>query len=224
MDTTVKAVGIIDAQRGFMPAEEAERLNLPGFGELPIERGQRIVPNVNALLDAAEGKRLPSFTTQDWHPLGTAHFSSEPNFTTTWPQHCVENTPGAELHPHVRVPKDTEAFKKGNEVLARGEDDTSYSGTNGFNADGERLGAWLRGRNVTEVVLGGLALDYCVKATALGLKEEGFDVTVAIDATAAVLPKTGADAIHALEKAGVKLMRTEDYLKRLETIADEIKA
>jgi nicotinamidase-related amidase len=65
------AFGLIDAQRGFMPAEEGERLGLPGFGELGVPRGEEIVANANALLSAC----VIRFTTQDWHPRETAHFA-----------------------------------------------------------------------------------------------------------------------------------------------------
>jgi len=219
MNTTNVAVGIVDAQRGFMPADEGQRLNVDGFGELPIERGQRVVAPINKLLGAATLRSLVRFTTQDWHPRGTAHFAAEPNFATTWPEHCVQDTPGAEIHPDIKVPAGTVTIKKGNEVLARGEDDTSYSGANGKTADGELLGDVLRERGVTEVVLGGLALDHCVKATALDLKKQGFDVFVAMDATAAVAKETGFDAIHELEKAGITLTTTAQYLNRLEAMA-----
>lgn len=211
------ALGIIDAQRGFMPAEEGERLGVEGFGELPIEGGELIVPNVNALFAEFRRNNRQMFTTQDWHPRETAHFADEPNFTTTWPVHCVGDTPGAQLHPDIEVPTAARAFLKGMEKLEDGADDTSYSGFNGYNENyGQRPDEFLKIRRVKQVYIGGLALDYCVKATALDLKQKGqYDVTVVTDATKPVAAETGAQAMEELAEAGVKFATTEEVLQRI---------
>ncbi|HSX16139.1 MAG TPA: hypothetical protein VLF40_05080 [Candidatus Saccharimonadales bacterium] len=83
------ALGVIDVQPGFMPAEEGLRLGLPGFGELPVPGGQEIVPKMNRLMAAFAAAGHPIFTTQDFHPRETAHFSETPDYETTWPVHCV---------------------------------------------------------------------------------------------------------------------------------------
>ena len=212
------AFGLIDAQRGFMPAEEGERLGLPGFGELGVPNGERIVPKVNALLAQAALNNLVTFTTQDWHPENTAHFSAEPNFNTTWPAHCVAETPGAELNPEIVLPRGTKRIIKGTEVLLNGEDDTSYSGLNGQDPEtGQTTKEFLEENNVKIVILGGLALDYCVKETALDFKKKlGLQVAVVTDATQPVAQETGLAAIDELEKAGVKLITTDQALKYME--------
>ena len=210
------ALGIIDAQRGFMPLTEGQRLDVPGFGELPVTDGEQIVPNVNQLLGAYATKGCLTFTTQDWHPAETAHFSNEPNFTTTWPVHCVGGTPGAELHPSVAVPASTIRIRKGMEQLARGEDDRSYSGYYGMNSNGEYLGNILRQHGITSVVLGGLALDYCVGKTALDLRTKlGLDVTVAIDATRGISDASVEAMLGQFEASGVKVATTDEILAGL---------
>jgi nicotinamidase/pyrazinamidase len=211
------ALGIIDAQRGFMPAEEGERLNVTGFGELPIQDGDTIVADVNRLLEEAVANNIATFTTQDWHPQGTAHFAVEPNFNTTWPPHCIGNTTGAELHPDITVPDQTDVFYKGAELLDRGEDDTSYSGYNAQRfIDDQQLPDWLNERAITNVILGGLALDYCVKATALDLRQKvNLEVVVAIDATKPVAQDTGLAAIKEMEKAGVTFATTDEITRML---------
>jgi nicotinamidase/pyrazinamidase len=215
------AFGLIDAQAGFMPAEEGERLGVAGFGELPIANGEKIVPNVNALLGAFAVRNLDIFTTQDWHPENTAHFADNPNFSTTWPRHCVADTPGAALHSDIQVPDTAVAFKKGYEVLEDGAEDTSYTGYNGINESGETLRDWLQSRGTTEVVLGGLALDYCVKATALDLRQKlGLDVVLVTDATKAVAAETGAASLEELEAAGVKFLTTAELLETLAATAE----
>lgn len=210
------AFGLIDAQRGFMPAEEGQRLGVAGFGELPVADGARIVHPANLIMGAFARAGHEVFTTQDWHPAETAHFAAEPNYNTTWPTHCVADTPGAELHPELDVPATAGRFKKGTEPLTRGEDDTSYSGYNGRNGAGQTLGEWLRKRKVTEVVLGGLALDYCVRATALDLRTKaGLDVTVVANLTEPVTQATGVDAIRELIANGVRIETSDQIMQRL---------
>jgi nicotinamidase/pyrazinamidase len=211
------ALGIIDAQRGFMPLEEGMRLGVEGFGELPIQDGARIVPHINRLLRQAADANIPMFTTQDWHPQGTAHFAAEPNFMTTWPPHCVGNTSGAELHPEIVVPDTADVFYKGAEILDRGEDDTSYSGYNAFRfTDDQKLPEWLNERAITKVILGGLALDYCVKATALDLRNQGkLDVVITVDATRPVAQETGLAAIKEMEAAGITFATTDEAIRMI---------
>ncbi|MEO7904303.1 MAG: hypothetical protein ABIR91_00755, partial [Candidatus Saccharimonadales bacterium] len=90
---------IVDAQRGFMPATEGERLRMAGFGELGVDGGENIVAPLNRLTVAFGKLGAAIATTQDFHPATTAHFADEPNFVNTWPVHCVAGTPGSQLHP-----------------------------------------------------------------------------------------------------------------------------
>lgn len=212
------ALGIIDAQRGFMPPEEGKRIGTAGFGELSVPDGEQIVPNVNRLLAAFALHGHMTFTTQDWHPVGTAHFSDQPNFTTTWPVHCVGSTPGAMLHPDISLPHATDRFWKGTETLSRGEDDMSYSGYYGSNDAGESLGKTLRDRGIVKVVLGGLALDFCVGKTALDLRTKlGLDVVVAIDATRGITDESTSSMLEAFADSGITITTTDDILAQLDT-------
>lgn len=209
------AFGLIDAQRGFMPVEEGSRLDVEGFGELPIAEGEQIVPNVNALLAELAVRRFANFTTQDWHPENTAHFSDNPNYNTTWPRHCVANTPGAELHPDIAAAETAERFLKGQEPLTDGKDDISYSGYNGVNKEGMGLPEWLERRGITFVALGGLALDYCVGLTAIDLKQKTDleEVVVVTDATRPVAPETGQHMLERFDELGIRTVTTDELLR-----------
>lgn len=210
------AFGVIDAQRGFMPTSEGIRLGEQGFGELPVDGGERTVPYLNRLLAAYALRGHLTFTTQDWHPAQTAHFDQEPDYTTTWPVHCVGGTPGAELHPELSVPTSTVAFKKGMEALHRGEDDNSYSGYNGKDDEGRLLGDVLRQRGVTQVALGGLALDYCVGKTALDIRTKlGIDVVVAIDATEGIADASMKTMLQQFDQTGIRTATTNEILEQL---------
>jgi nicotinamidase/pyrazinamidase len=72
---------------------------------LAVHEEDLIIPVVNQLTQYALGRGWDVFTTQDWHPAQTAHFSATPNFTTTSPVHCVAGTAGAAIHPEITMPR-----------------------------------------------------------------------------------------------------------------------
>lgn len=215
------ALGAIDVQRGLMPIEEGKKLgSIPGFGELPVPDGQQVVSALNRLIES-EVQINYIFTTQDWHPATTAHFSDEPNYSDTWPIHCVARTPGAKIHPLLTVQGDN--FIKGNETLVAGEDDTSYSG---YNATIEKptgnqdyikeLPKTLEKKGITKLILGGLALDYCIKATALDFNQKtNIDVVVLSDATMPVTKETGRLALQEMVDAGIRIASVDDMIAEL---------
>lgn len=212
-----KALVIVDMQRGFMPASEGERLDLPGFGELAVEGGHLIVPNVNKLTKAFRRDHLPIATTQDWHPEETAHFSDEPNYVDTWPRHCVAHTSGALLHPDLLVAKTSigTRFYKGDTPCESPVDDDSYSGANSYHIPGsdswsrltselsddkiEKLGIkaperillpdWLRKCGATTIYVVGLALG------------DGDKHKLCVDSTAADLKDQGFDVVLVTDAA-----------------------
>lgn len=199
------AIGVIDVQRGFIPASEGERLGVGGFGELGIATGEAVVPVINGLLAAAAERGWAIFTTQDWHPAQTAHFSDTPDFVTTWPVHCVAGSAGAELHPELVLPAGTVQFHKGSEVLTDGADDTSYSGWHASNV-AETLPEYVRRNAIETIYLVGLAFDYCVGRTALDLAQRGgVRVIVLTDATRAVADASAEQMKLQLQAAGVAL-------------------
>ena len=116
-----------------------------------------------------------------------------------WPPHCVQGTPGAELHPSVAgLPID-----RVQDVGVR-PDDEGYSGF-----EGNDLAAYLRGRGVRRVLVTGIATDYCVRATALDAVREGFETTVLTDAVVAidVAAGDGRRALDEVRAAGGSLDR-----------------
>ncbi len=218
------ALIIVDAQRGFMPAHEGQKLQAEGFGELPVNGGEQIVPAINALTEACLETSTPVVTTQDWHPKETAHFATEPNYINTWPVHCVADTPGAQLHPElIAATKQTgiEAFKKGAEQARTPQEDTSYTGYLAKNEAGQTLPEVLKKHRVSTLYVVGLALGdgnehpLCVDSTALDFAKRGYDVTVLTDAVEAVLPENRALCFKNLGKAGVRLATTAEALEEI---------
>lgn len=180
MPSSATALIVVDVQNDFCPG-----------GPLAVGGGAEVVPVINALVPRYE----QVVVTQDWHPKGHASFASahhdrEPFDTTEmsygtqvlWPDHCVQGTPGAELHPDLRVTTAQLIIRKGwhagvdSYSAFREADRTTLTG----------LAGYLRERGVEEVHVVGLATDYCVAWTALDAAEAGFRVAVIEDACRAI--------------------------------------
>jgi len=169
-------------------------------GSLSVGGGEVVLGTVNAAIIRAVASGSRVFYTQDWHPETTPHFAKDGGI---WPVHCVGGTWGAELHPRLIVAGPI--VRKG----TNGED--GYSGftmrqpTSGDTIPTE-LAALLTG--IEQVVVVGLALDYCVKDTALDAARLGFATVVPRSATAAVNldPGDGERASATLEAAGVSVV------------------
>ncbi|MGH2427928.1 MAG: isochorismatase family protein [Candidatus Limnocylindria bacterium] len=187
------ALLIVDVQNDF--ADPSGGLAVPG--------GADIIGRLNDEIGAAREAGALVVLTKDWHPESTPHFAKDGG---VWPVHCVAGTWGAGLHPALEAPPDAPIVRKG----SNGED--GYSGfTMRDPISGEErptdLEALLRDRDIQQVVVCGLATDYCVKATALDAGRLGFATTVLGDAVAAVdlQPGDGERAIGELRAAGVEI-------------------
>jgi nicotinamidase/pyrazinamidase len=173
-------------------------------GSLSVRGGGDVVPVLNAEGEAARAAAGLVVYTADWHPPRTPHFVTDGGI---WPVHCVAGTPGAAFHPDLVV--DGPIVRKG----ANGED--GYSGftmrdpTSGDTVPTD-LESLLRDRGVRRAVVGGLATDYCVKATALDALRLGFDTAVLVDGVRAVdlAPGDGERALEEMKTAGVELVQS----------------
>jgi nicotinamidase/pyrazinamidase len=175
-------------------------------GSLSVRGGADVIPVVNRQVALARAGRALVVCSQDWHPRHTPHFKRDGGI---WPVHCVVDTWGAELHPSLDVPERTPIVRKG----SNGED--GYSAFSMRDADSGQtvptmLQPLLQTAGVTEVVIVGLATDYCVRATALDAVRLGFDTVVLTDGIAAVdlQPGDGERALAEIQAAGVRLLRT----------------
>ncbi len=133
--------------------------------------------------------------TRDWHPPDHGSFADQGG---VWPVHCVSGSAGAELHAGVDRGLVDLVVDKGQAIDTEG-----YSGF-----EGTGLAEVLRARGVDTVDVAGLALDYCVRATALDAKAAGFDVVVHRGATRAVdvNPGDGERAVEELRAAGIAVV------------------
>jgi nicotinamidase/pyrazinamidase len=193
LDPARDALVIVDVQNDFCPG-----------GALAVPEGDRVVPVLNRYAARFAELGAAVFASRDWHPARTRHFQAGGG---AWPPHCVQGTPGAAFHGDLRLPSDTT-------IVAKGMDPESdaYSCFQGETEDGLPFAAALGERGAGRLFIGGLATDYCVKATALDALKEGFEVVVLTDAVRAVdvTPGDGDHALAAMRQAGAQLARFED--------------
>jgi nicotinamidase/pyrazinamidase len=174
------ALIVVDVQNDFCPG-----------GALAVAEGDQVVEPVNELAQQVGFV----VATRDWHPPD--HSSFEPQ-GGQWPVHCVQDTPGAELHPGIRRELLDAVVDKG-----QTRDRDGYSGF-----EETKLERLLRDHDVDTVHVAGLALDVCVRATALDARRAGWNVVVHRDATRAVEvnPGDGERAVEELRAAGVEVV------------------
>ncbi len=147
-----EALVVVDFQNDFVPG-----------GALPVPAGDEIAPRVRELIESGEYDLVVA--TRDWHPPDHGSFREQGG---PWPPHCVQGTPGAELH--ASVPREHVDV-----VVDKGQNPA----TDGYSAfDGTGFGTLLRERGIDRLTLAGLATDYCVKNTALDALREGFEVVI----------------------------------------------
>jgi nicotinamidase/pyrazinamidase len=172
-------------------------------GSLYVPSGEETIPYINEQAHAAfEGGALVVYS-QDWHPEETPHFQ---DFGGPWPVHCVAGTFGAEFHPDLDVVEGAGNIKKGK----GGEDGYSAFSLRDPKTGEESstgLSDQLHEAQVERVAVVGLALDYCVKETALDAAREGFETILLADGSLPVNLERGdgARAVAEMVEAGVSV-------------------
>lgn len=198
------ALLIVDVQNDFCEG-----------GALAVAGGSAVAAGISEHLEEHHADYVAVAATQDWHVDPGEHFSDTPDYVTSWPVHCVADTPGAETHPDFDTEHVTEFFRKG-------AYDAAYSGFEGLSApdvdvpmgepeevadeDRVSLDDWLRERDVEAVDVVGLALDHCVLATARDAVDAGYETRLLLPLTAPVSAEGGERAVAELEDAGVEVV------------------
>ena len=168
-------------------------------GSLYVRGGEAVLPVVRDWVRRTVDAGAPVFFTQDWHPPRTPHFAIDGGL---WPVHCVRDSPGAQFLPGLDVV---------GPVVRKGVD--GRDGYSGFSVrdprsgevEATRLGSLVSAAGVTDLVVVGLAGDWCVKETALDARRLGYGVRVPLDATAFVELQPGDTdaAVELMRGAGV---------------------
>jgi nicotinamidase/pyrazinamidase len=206
----MKALLLIDIQNGFCPG-----------GNLAVPDGDKVVPVANRLIES--GKYDLIVASQDWHPEGHGSFaSSHPGKQPfdlhvlsgkpqmMWPDHCVQGTKDAELHPELRVPEIDLILQKGENhhvdsySAFRDNDQGAITGLSNFFQD----------QAVDEIDICGLATDYCVKFSALDALEmlPGVKVRFIEDASRGITPEGVTAAIDEMRAKGIGIITSADVI------------
>ncbi len=175
------ALLIVDVQRDFCPG-----------GALAVPDGDAVVPVLNQWIDAAQDAGAAIFASRDWHPPDHVSFQEQGG---PWPLHCVAETTGAAFHPDLALPVSATIIDKGTD--SQREAYSAFEGTD--------LAAQLQAAGIERLWVGGLALDYCVRASVLDARRiAGLPVQVILNATRAVevQPGDGSRALDDMRSAG----------------------
>jgi nicotinamidase/pyrazinamidase len=185
-----RALLIVDVQNDFTEG-----------GALAVAGGAAVAQRITEHLAAHRADYALIVASRDWHDGDDdngGHFATgaAPDFSATWPVHCVAGTPGAEYHPALDTPAIDVHVRKG-------QGRPAYSAFEGTTDDGRSLAEVLAERGITDLDVVGIATDYCVRASALDAVESGQRVRVLTDLVAGVAPATSVAALEEFRAAGV---------------------
>jgi nicotinamidase/pyrazinamidase len=200
----MNALIIVDVQNDFLPG-----------GALAVKDGDWVIPVINILQDKFD----LVVATQDWHPPNHKSFaSSHPGKKVfeeiildglpqvLWPDHCVQETTGAEFSSKLKSKKIEAIFRKGMD-----KNIDSYSGF--FDNGGKKstgMGAYLKGRGISSISVCGLAADYCVYFTALDGLQLGFQSIIITDAVRAINEDNFKKILETFKSKGGKEIKSDE--------------
>jgi nicotinamidase/pyrazinamidase len=173
---------LVDVQNDFCPG-----------GALAIEGGDEVIAILNRWIKAALETGIPIYASRDWHPARHVSFKDQGG---PWPPHCIQDTEGAAFHPDLELPEGVVKITKG---VRFDQDQNSVFDQTGLTKQLERDG-------INRLWIGGLALDVCVLASALGALKAGFDTCLIREGTRPVTAEGGEEALEKMKAAGAKIV------------------
>jgi nicotinamidase/pyrazinamidase len=194
---------IVDPQVDFCPG-----------GALAVPEGDRVIDPINAL--ASRFARC--VISQDWHPRDHASFASQHGVApfsliempygqqVAWPDHCVQDTAGAQFHPALKVAHVQKVVRKG----ANREIDSYSAFLENDRVTATGLGPYLERQGARRLFLAGLALDYCVRFTAEDAVSLGLETIVIVDACRAIAAQSQALAMESFARLGIQTLAVAD--------------
>jgi nicotinamidase/pyrazinamidase len=191
----MRALIIVDVQNDFVEG-----------GSLPVAGGADVAHRIGAYVAGARADYGLVVATQDWHVDPGGHFSDHPDFVESWPPHCRAGTPGASLHSGLDLGADGNIDPLIDVMLRKGERGPAYSGFEAVSHDGTAMTDLLRGAEITDVDVVGIATDYCVRATVLDAVALGFMTRLLSSFAVGVAPESTARAIEEMVAAGVEIV------------------
>jgi nicotinamidase/pyrazinamidase len=207
------ALIIVDMQNDFIPG-----------GSLPVEEGDLIIEDINSVAKNFKNKKGIVILTQDWHPqnhlsFASNHLGKEPGDEfisedgaigpVLWPNHCVQDTKGAEFHKDLKVVLADKIIQKGMKPNV-----DSYSGFQDNDKKSETgLREYLNLMKIERIFICGLALDYCCYFTAIDGVDFGYTVYFLVDLTRGVDLPSGniSKSLNDMKNKGVKFAKKESF-------------
>ena len=193
------ALLLVDVQNDFCPG-----------GALAVPEGDKVVPVLNQYIERFEKIGAAIYASRDWHPPVTKHFKEQGG---PWPPHCLADSWGAVFHPELNLSENVQMITKGTDPT-----DDGYSAFEAADAQGRGLATSLKDQKVAKLYVGGLATEYCVRASVLDGLEQGLDVVVLLDAVRGIDVNDG-DVARALDE----MIRAGARTATLATIDKELK-
>lgn len=204
-ETTRDVLVTVDVQNDFVT------------GSLAVTKGDQVVAPLNNLAETIRKTNGTVALTRDWHPEHTPHFAADGG---VWPVHCVAETDGAAFVPDLDIQPDDIILSKGMEQT------DGYSGWEGTGENGETLETLITPQTLKEkvrVFVGGLATDYCVKATGIDItthfaNDPRVTTYLLTDAVRAVALQQAdeANALRQMEEAGILAITTAEAQAMIE--------
>ena len=185
------ALLVVDVQTDFVQG-----------GSLPVPGGLEVAAMIARHIRHFKFEYQFVVASRDYHEDPADHFSDHPDFVNTWPPHCVIGTPGAAFVPSIQ---NLVREKYIQTIVSKGRHAAAYSGFEGVDARGHVLADVLKEARIDHVDVCGIATDYCVRATALDARKNGFQVRVLVNLCAAVNDATGLLALEEMKAAGCQL-------------------
>jgi nicotinamidase/pyrazinamidase len=187
-----RALLVIDVQNDFCEG-----------GALAVQGGAAVASKISSFLETANYDLVVA--SRDWHDAqgtNSGHFAeagSEPNYTTTWPVHCVADTEGAKYHPNLSTDKI-------NVDIYKGQGQNGYSIFEGVTEAGQSFGELLTAHSIEAVDVVGIATDHCVLASATDAQKHGLKVRVISSLTAGVSAEGTEAAIDRMIDDGIEVL------------------
>ena len=213
IDKERSALLIVDVQTDFLPG-----------GALPVGGGDEIVAPIAELMESNLFEM--TVATQDWHPRDHISFASNHpgrkpfdkiqlygHEQILWPDHCVQGTAGANLHPAIPWARASAIIRKATDAAV-----DSYSALrNNWNPKGNRpptgLTGYLKNRGAEQIFICGLARDFCVRWTAEDALQEAFQVNVIWDLCRSLDPRDDDQLRRELSASGVRIVTAQEICR-----------
>ena len=187
-----KALLVVDVQNDFCEG-----------GSLAVAGGAAIASKISDYLKSSDYDLV--IGSRDWHDPdnnNSGHFAdsgSDPDFTNSWPRHCVAGSNGADYHPNLS----SELIQT---HILKGQGAHGYSAFEGVTEGSESLAEVLKAHGIEQLDVVGIATDHCVLASALDANKLGLKVRVISSLTAGVSPESTEKAIDLLVDSGVEVV------------------